>query len=207
MVKKYRRIKENLDIVEHQFEKFRLAFQTDFEAKEKVSTQEPGKADPPFQNLGPESAGIEWTVKADIPEESGQAKIQEEAEMAKAVKASTMKGKMTKLYRKLCKKFHPDVSESESVSRFMDVQRSYENGDGLGMIEIAVQSGMDVDEYIDNKEEMILYWEREIERMELTIYTLTHTLPWVWGMADNQRKQEIRPNIIRNLEEHGWNTS
>jgi hypothetical protein len=71
------------------------------------------------------------------------------------------------------------------------------------MIEMAVQSDIPIDEFVDNKDEMVIYWEKEIVRMEQEIYNVTHMLPWVWGMADVQKKDEIKPTIIQNLESRG----
>lgn len=119
-------------------------------------------------------------------------------ETAVAAKPPKLNGYLSKLYRKLCKKFHPDICGSDE--QFIKLQQTYEGGDNMELIEIAVDQDMNVDEYIENKEQMIEYWKQEIIRIDKEIYNMTHMLPWVWCMADPERKKELRPNMIKYLQ-------
>lgn len=122
-------------------------------------------------------------------------------ETAVAAKKPKLTGQLSKLYRKLCKRFHPDVHGDDR--QFLKIQENYESGDNVGLIDTAIENDIAIDDYIDNREEMANYWQQEITRMEQEIYNLTHMLPWVWCMADDIRKQSLRPNMIVQIRQHG----
>jgi len=122
-------------------------------------------------------------------------------ETAVAAKKPKLTGQLSKLYRKLCKRFHPDVHGDDQ--QFLKIQENYESGDNVGLIDTAIENNISIDEYIDNREEMVNYWQQEITRMEQEIYNLTHMLPWVWCMADEIRKQALRPTMLVQIRQHG----
>lgn len=230
VMRDYKRIKEKLGIVLKQFEKFKLNFQHDFQTviaefenkrialaqqeamkivqQQKDTVRAPKSKDDinvevevNLRKLSKEETASEASAPA--PQSAKMTKRIPPTSPPESAVAATkpfLGGQLSKLYRKLCKKYHPDVCGSDK--QFMEVQQSYESGDNLGMIELAIQSDIQVDDYIDNTDEMVKYWKTEINRMEQEIYNLTHMLPWVWGMADGATKQEIRPNIIRQLEQN-----
>jgi hypothetical protein len=116
---------------------------------------------------------------------------------AEAAKPNNMTGKLSKLYRKLCKKFHPDVCGNDQ--RFLHIQQCFERSDNLSLLEVAIDNGVPVEEYIDNPVDIVNHWQAEIQRMEEEINNLTHMIPWVWCTSDEQRKVQIRPNILQHL--------
>lgn len=152
----------------------------------------------------PESASASRTEKPpSAPTSKPKAKmtkrkLHSEPETAVAAKPPNLTGQLSKLYRKLCKKFHPDICGSDE--HFLKLQQIYEQGDNIELIEIAMDHDIQVDEYIQNKEQMIEYWKTEIIRIDKEIYNMTHMLPWVWCMADTERKQELRPTMIKHLQ-------
>lgn len=119
-------------------------------------------------------------------------------ETAVAAKPPKLGDKLSKLYRKLCKRYHPDMCNNDDD--FLKVQESYEKGDNMTMIEMAIQCDIPIETYVDNKDELINYWSLEIQRMEQEIYNLTHMLPWVWCMANPQKKTDLRPTVLNHLK-------
>ena len=125
----------------------------------------------------------------------------EDVETAVAAKKPRLSGQLSKLYRKLCKRFHPDVHGDDQ--EFLKIQEKYESGDNAGLLDTAIQNDIPIDEDIDNREEMANYWQQEISRMEQEIYNLTHMLPWVWCMADERTRLSLRPTMIVQIQQHG----
>ena len=104
--------------------------------------------------------------------------------------------KVTKLYRKLCKIFHPDLCDDDS--NFLKIQKCYENNNITDLIEVAVDNKVNIDEYIDNPKQMIEQWRSKINQVKVAVSSMTQMLPWVWCVSNN--KKAIRNNIVRNLQ-------
>jgi len=232
VMKQYKNIKEKLTMVENQFEKFKQVFQADFEPiiaeienrrieqaemeavrivqqeqQRKVNTDTvpvSGNVNVSLREI-PQEKVKEPVHDGPTPAKMTRRKLKSEdipaPETAVAAKKPKLSGQLSKLYRKLCKRFHPDVHGDDQ--QFLAIQQKYESGDNVGLIDTAIQNDMPIDEYIDNREEMANYWQQEISRMEQEIYNLTHMLPWVWCMADEQRKQILRPTMVDQIQQHG----
>ena len=104
--------------------------------------------------------------------------------------------KVTKLYRRLCKIFHPDLCDDDS--NFLKIQKCYENNNITDLIEVAVDNKVNIDEYIENPKDMIQQWKSKIEHVKIAVSNMTQMLPWVWCVSNN--KKAIRHNIVRNLQ-------
>lgn len=154
---------------------------------------------PPFPDPNNRSSdqNSDTKPKAKITKRKGSSDRVSPPETATAATPPNLTGTMARLYRKLCKKFHPDICGSEEL--FLRLQQIYEKHDNIELIEIAIDNDIDIDEYIENKETMLEYWKNEIVRIDQEIYNMTHMLPWVWCMADHERKKELRPTMIKHL--------
>ena len=104
--------------------------------------------------------------------------------------------KVTRLYRRLCKIFHPDLCDDDS--NFLKIQKCYENNNITDLIEVAVDNKVDIDEYIENPKQMIEQWRSKIDQVKVEVRNMTQMLPWVWCVSNN--KKAIRNNIIKNLQ-------
>jgi hypothetical protein len=233
LMKRYKNIKEKLIMVENQFEKFKQVFQTDFEpdiAKLEGKRIEQAEMDairivqqeqqrkvveqsmpvPTASNINvslreipqEEVKEAQGTDDGSAPAKMTRRKKSEEYEPSPETAVAAKKpGQLFKIYRKLCKRFHPDVHGDDQ--QFLKIQENYESGDNVGLFDTAIENDISIDDYIDNREEMANYWQQEITRMEQEIYNLTHMLPWVWCMADEIRKQALRPTMIVQIQQHG----
>jgi len=107
---------------------------------------------------------------------------------------------ITRLYRKLCKRYHPDITGNDED--FLKVQKSYETGDDSQLITMALQGGIEVDDKLKHhaKPHTAQLPVLSVAEIKEEINNLKHTLPWVWGTASSDRRKLIRPNIVNTLK-------
>lgn len=132
----------------------------------------------------------------DEPKYQPQTEPRPDPELQSATAKPNNDIKVTRLYRKLCKIFHPDLCDDDS--NFLKIQKCYENNNITDLIEVAVDNKVNVDEYIDNPKQMIEQWKSKIEAVKVTLSSMTQMLPWVWCVSNN--KKAIRNNIVQNLQ-------
>lgn len=121
-----------------------------------------------------------------------------------AVKLPVSKEGIKKLYRTLCKKFHPD-NGAKTDATFVAIQKAYDTGNEIAMLEIGLETGMNLDVYVENKEEYIAMWKGRIEEMRCEMETLRKSIVWIWCNCSSAREREqIRENIIQHLKNKGY---
>ncbi len=121
-----------------------------------------------------------------------------------APKYRTSKDSIKKLYRTLCKKFHPDSNAGDETysATFVEIQKAYESGNEEGLIEIGLEKGMNMDMYIENPEELCTYWTNKIEEIRQEINHMQATIVWVWNITTDERKRaEMRPQMVNKIRE------
>jgi hypothetical protein len=149
---------------------------------------------------GPENVApvYEYEPKESGPKESGR----ETQEAAPKYKAS--KGSIKKLYRLLCKKFHPDNNLGDETynSTFVEIQKTYEAGNEPGLIEIGIEQGINMEPYIENPDELCSHWTLKIDEAQKEINHLQATIVWIWNVTTDERKRkEMRPHMINKIRE------
>lgn len=230
VIREYKEIVKKLKTVEENFERYKLAFSSDFKDEiakieaEKIDTakkaseatvkaQEPPTPPPKVEvnvrkvdkkTPNQKSMPAKVTQKQEQhkpqqqPHPEPQSRKQPQPELSSASAKPNDNIKVTKLYRKLCKLFHPDLCEDDN--KFLQIQSCYEENNITDLIEFAVDNDVNVDEYIDNPKQLVEQWKNKINKIKTSLSNMTQMLPWVWCVASNDRKKTMRNNIIRNLQ-------
>ena len=100
--------------------------------------------------------------------------------------------------------FHPDNNSGEDKYNaiFVDIQKTYEAGNEAGLIEIGLERGMNMDEFIENVDELSAHWTSKTEEIKKEIDYIKSTIIWVWNTTtDELTRQEMRPYMVNKIKE------
>ena len=146
-------------------------------------------APPPQQNSqnNPEVSD-ETDTKDDDPKES-----EDEKEIAKEKLPKEPPNELRPLYKKIVAHTHPDKTPDESLwPLFMEAASAY-NSKNLGkMIQIAMTCGIEVEEYVKNKE-YISILENNVQTLNTYNNDRKNTFAWQWykSTTDEEKKKIV----------------
>jgi hypothetical protein len=107
------------------------------------------------------------------------------------------------LYKELIFIYHPDRNKDDknSYNIFMQLQESWVNEDYYKLIEISLNSNIDLNKFLNSESINVL--ETQIENKNLKILNCKNTLKWVW--CNSKQNEKIKNLILKkmniNLEE------
>jgi hypothetical protein len=103
------------------------------------------------------------------------------------------------LFKKIALKTHPDKlldSDEDEVEHltelYKDASRAAEEGDGMALLEIAYELGINVK--IDPEKEAE-WLKRKIEMLKETVAEMQNTAEWIWGHSDGDERERVEKLI------------
>lgn len=101
---------------------------------------------------------------------------------------------LKKLYKELCKYYHPDKGGSEDL--FNILQEDYQKNNFIGLLSLAIELNLNILSYIDDNsiEEIKNY----IQDIEQKIQFIKKTAPYVWGHLKEDKKPDFENWLIEN---------
>lgn len=101
-----------------------------------------------------------------------------------------------RIYKDLCRVYHPDVPDTGDEDLFISAQDAYEESDVATLIDMACKCP-EIDVDLDGLDQH--FWQSmqyEIDEMNQEIYETQHRLPWLWCTVSEQEKPEMRARIL-----------
>lgn len=109
------------------------------------------------------------------------------------------------IFRKIAQKTHPDklinkdisdLERDELVELYKEAQKSVENKDWVGVIEMANDLGIDVSNVKNDDSE---YLVESVKVLEEKINELKNTYAWIWKHTSKKQKGIVKKQILQSL--------
>ena len=119
---------------------------------------------------------------------------------------------ISKLYKKLCLKTHPDKDKSNTYNKyFEEVSKAYNTKDFLKLLLLSRELNINTDNIYqedinnpdinqhtssENEQTYTSLFEKSINDMNEKIKTIKSTLAWNWALSNPEQKQQLRERYL-----------